>query len=118
MEYKYKNENIKTIDSIQKIALDIYGKYDLEKSMLWMTEEFGELIKAIRKEKIENVIDEMGDVLAWIFCLSNILDIHVSDAINSTFHKEINRQLNTYDRMKYCEELAGLEIIKDDNMTK
>lgn len=113
MKFDFNNNNIDNIDKIQEIALKIYGKYDLEKSMLWMTEEFGEFFKAIRKnESKENITEEMGDLLAWIFCMGNILDINLSNAIKSTFNKEISRQLNVYSKMKYCDELEGLDINK------
>ena len=114
MNFKYDNEQIEQVDLIQKEALKIYGVYDLEKSMLWMTEEFGEFFKAIRKNASkEEVTDEMGDLLAWIFCMGNILGINLSDAIKSTFRKEIGRQLVTYHKMKYCsvnDEISGLHI--------
>lgn len=47
----FDTEFINCVDEIQRVALEIYGKYDLEKSMLWMTEEFGEFFKSIRKEE-------------------------------------------------------------------
>lgn len=113
MEFRYHNDAINKISKIQQISLDIYGKYDLEKSLLWMTEEFGEFFKSIRKkESKDNIAGEMGDLLAWIFCIGNILDIDVSDAIISTFKKEISRQLKVYERMKYCDKLEGLEIVE------
>lgn len=48
----FDTEFINCVDEIQRVALEIYGKYDLEKSMLWMTEEFGEFFKSIRKSPI------------------------------------------------------------------
>lgn len=113
MKFRYSNKDIDNIDKIQDIALNIYGRYDLEKSMLWMTEEFGEFFKAVRKKECEeNIIEEMGDLLAWIFCMANILEIDVSDAVKSTFNKEIARQLNAYSRMKYCGKLEGLDVLE------
>ena len=96
--------NIKdsTCESIQKLSLDIYGKYDLDKSIIWMTEEFGEVVAAIRKQKgKEDISGEFGDLLAWIFAIANNLEIKVSDAIEISFKKEVNRQINTYGRLKY-----------------
>lgn len=89
-------------DDIQKYALNIYGKYDLKESLLWMTEEFGEVVAAIRKNKSkDDVRGEIGDLTAWILCLCNILDIKLSDAIDSTFNKELGRQLQKYGKYKY-----------------
>ena len=85
----FDTEFINCVDEIQRVALEIYGKYDLEKSMLWMTEEFGEFFKSIRKEEDQkDIAGEMGDLLAWIFCIGNILDIKVSDALKLTMEKE------------------------------
>lgn len=89
-------------DNIQAYALNIYGKYDLKESMLWMTEEFGEVISAIRKNKSkDDICGEIGDLTAWILCICNILDINLSDAIESTFNKEMERQLKKYGKYKY-----------------
>lgn len=102
---QYKTKHQGAIDSIQNDALLIFGKYDLHLSMIWMAEEFGEVFQAIRKEKSkEEITGEFGDLLAWIFCLANILNIRVEDAINYTFSKEISRQLSVYGKMKYCDE--------------
>ncbi len=92
-------------DQIQAYALNIYGKYDLDKSMLWMTEEFGEVISAIRKNKSkDDICGEIGDLTAWILCLCNILEIDFSEAIASTFNKELKRQLNKYGKFKYWKD--------------
>ncbi|WP_261301708.1 MazG nucleotide pyrophosphohydrolase domain-containing protein [Paenibacillus andongensis] len=94
--------NAAHLDEIQATSLKIYGRYDLEKSMIWMVEEMGEVISAIRKGKSkEEITGEMGDLMAWLFCLGNILDIKVSDAVEGTFHKEVNRQLRLYSELKY-----------------
>ena len=92
-----------TINNIQEDALQIFGKYDLDKSLIWMTEEFGEVFQAIRKGKNkDDITGEIGDLITWIFCIANILDISLEEAINSTFTKELNRQLATYGHLKYC----------------
>ena len=94
-------EKIKNTDEIQEIALEIYGKYDLEKSLIWMMEEFGEVISAIRKGKTKKEIcGELGDLTAWIFCIGNILDIKISDSVTESFSKEIDRQLMVYGALK------------------
>ena len=95
-------EIVKPCDDIQKMSLDIYGKYDIDKSIVWMAEEFGEVVAAIRKGKSkENKVEEFGDLLAWIFALANNFDIKISDSIQNTFEKEINRQMKKYGKLKY-----------------
>ena len=84
-----------------------------------MTEEFVEFFKEIRKgDAKQEITGEMGDLLAWILCLANILDIKVSDAINDTFKKEINRQLCKYSELKYCNGLNGLVLNNDISQAK
>lgn len=91
-----------SLDAIQELSLHIYGKYDLQKSLIWMVEEMGEVISAVRKGKDkEEISGELGDLLAWIFHLGNILDIPISEALKSTFNKEIDRQLHAYGKLKY-----------------
>lgn len=110
MQFEYENKEIKKVDILQEDALKIYGKYDLEKSMLWMTEEFGEFFKSIRKnDPLDEIEGEMGDLLAWIFVLGNILGINVSDAIEGTFNKEINRQIRVYSKLKYCDNFEHIK---------
>lgn len=105
------DELMNYIDEVQEVALEIYGKYDLDKSMLWMTEEFGEFFKSIRKnEPKTDITEEMGDLLAWIICLGNILDIKISDALKVTMSKEIKRQLKTYKQLKYAKKLKHISI--------
>lgn len=51
MEYRISEDFTASIDHIQEEFYQVYGKYDLQKSMIWMVEELGEVISAIRKEK-------------------------------------------------------------------
>lgn len=70
--------------------------------MLWMTEEFGEVISAIRKGHSKELIaGEIGDLSAWIISLCNILDIDFEKALESTLNKEMKRQMNVYHKLKY-----------------
>lgn len=105
MIIKKKAINKCMVNDIQDISLRIYGKYDLDKSLIWMTEEFGEVIKAIHKQQnLQEITEEFGDLLAWIFAISNQLGICVEDAIASSFRKEIARQKKVYGQLKYTNE--------------
>lgn len=118
MKIEFNTEFINCIDEIQNVALEIYGKYDLDKSMLWMTEEYGEFFKSIRKgEEKQDIAGEMGDLLAWIFCIGNILDIKLSDALKLTMEKEVNRQFNTYNKLKYASDLKYVTYNNNDNLS-
>jgi NTP pyrophosphatase (non-canonical NTP hydrolase) len=41
----------------------------------WLTEEFGELARALRKEDRANLELEFSDVLAWLVSLANLTDV-------------------------------------------
>lgn len=62
MKFEFETSFLDCVDEVQNVAMEIYGRYNLEKSMLWMTEEFGEFFKSIRKEESkERIMEEMGD---------------------------------------------------------
>lgn len=99
------NFNNIDIENLQLFWKSIFGTYDLEKSMLWMTEEFGEVISSIRKgHNKELIAGEIGDLSTWIISLCNILDIDFEKALESTLNKEIKRQLLKYGKLKYMTE--------------
>lgn len=90
------------ISLLQKYSLDLYGCYDLEKSLLWLMEEVGELVAAIRKEKSEeDILGELSDTFAWMLCLVNILDKDLNEVIKKSFLKEASRQYKDYGSLKY-----------------
>ena len=47
----------------------------------WLTEEVGELAKAMRTGDQENLQHEFGDVLAWLLSLANVEGVELEDAI-------------------------------------
>ena len=47
----------------------------------WLTEEVGELAKAMRTGDRANLEHEFGDVLAWLISLANVQDVWLADAI-------------------------------------
>lgn len=58
---------------------EIYKERDLErgvdKTMLWIVEEIGELAEALRKES--NIGEEIADVFAWLVSLANLCNVDV-----------------------------------------
>ncbi len=47
----------------------------------WLTEEVGELAKALRTGDAGNLRHEFGDVLAWLGSLANLTGVELDDAI-------------------------------------
>jgi NTP pyrophosphatase (non-canonical NTP hydrolase) len=64
---------------------DIYGSRDeyrgLAASVAWLTEEVGELARAVRKGSEQDQLHELGDVLAWLASLANQLGLSLEQAI-------------------------------------
>jgi NTP pyrophosphatase (non-canonical NTP hydrolase) len=52
----------------------------------WLTEEVGELARALRKGDRENLVLEFSDVVAWLGSLANLLDVDL-DAAASRYAK-------------------------------
>ncbi len=71
------------ISEFQKMISEIYINRDrkrgVEKTMLWVVEEVGELAEAVRKGT--NVGEEIADVMAWLVSLANLLDVDVESEI-------------------------------------
>src|SRR5687768_7458468 len=61
-----------------------YGLRDLERgteaTVAWLTEELGELAKAVRKGSREEQLHELGDVLAWLASLADQLGLDMEEA--------------------------------------
>jgi NTP pyrophosphatase (non-canonical NTP hydrolase) len=47
----------------------------------WLTEEVGELAKALRTGDRENLVHEFGDVQAWLASLANLVDVDLAGAV-------------------------------------
>ncbi|MFN3383582.1 MAG: MazG nucleotide pyrophosphohydrolase domain-containing protein [Archaeoglobaceae archaeon] len=71
------------IKEFQNMIAEIYLHRDMqrgvEKTMLWVMEEVGELAEAVRKGK--NVGEEIADVIAWIVSVANLCGVDVEREI-------------------------------------
>lgn len=113
------NEIYASAKQIQGVSLELHGKYDRDKALLWFVEEVGELIAAIRKGRCkEDVFGEFSDVLVWVVCLSNILDIDLSAAFQAGARKEAKRQLRQYGGYKYASKGFSLGLAEEANQSR
>lgn len=48
-------------------------------TIAWLTEELGELARAVRKGTVDEQRHELGDVLAWLASLADQLDLSLED---------------------------------------
>ena len=68
----------------QELMAQTYGARDrargLDATIAWLTEELGELARAVRKGTREEQLHEAGDVLAWLASLTEQLGLSLDEA--------------------------------------
>jgi NTP pyrophosphatase (non-canonical NTP hydrolase) len=64
----------------------VYGTQDRARGstgcIAWLAEELGELAQAVRKGERAEQLHELGDVLAWLASLANVLDLSLDEAVS------------------------------------
>lgn len=74
------------IKKFQDLIKDIYYSKDSKRgkaeTFRWFIEEVGELAKAIRHNKKDELLEEFADVCAWLFSLANLHEIDMEEAIS------------------------------------
>ena len=74
-----------TLDDLQRTIADTYLERDSARgvpaTIAWLTEELGELSRAVRKGTREEQLHELGDALAWLASLANQLDLSMTEAV-------------------------------------
>ncbi|MCK6440374.1 MAG: nucleotide pyrophosphohydrolase [Planctomycetes bacterium] len=77
------------ISEFQKMIEKVYGAKDRQRgqgaTFQWFAEEVGELAKALRKGKPENVREEFADVLAWLVTLANMNGVDLEEALRGKY---------------------------------
>ncbi|MDQ1384772.1 MAG: hypothetical protein QOG65_2151 [Actinomycetota bacterium] len=72
------------LGEFQALMAATYGERDrargVEATVAWLTEELGELARAVRKGAREEQLHEAGDVLAWLASLTEQLGLSLEDA--------------------------------------
>ncbi len=70
--------------AFQELMARTYGARDrargIDATVAWLTEELGELARAVRKGSREEKLHELGDVLAWLASLAEQLGLSLDDA--------------------------------------
>jgi len=69
---------------LQDLMVRTYGERDrrrgVDASIAWLTEEVGELARAVRKGTRADQLHELGDVLAWLASLAAQLGLSLEEA--------------------------------------
>jgi NTP pyrophosphatase (non-canonical NTP hydrolase) len=72
------------IQTLQSLMRNTYLSRDkargVDATFRWLTEELGELARAIRTSERTNLELEFADVLAWLTSLANLLEVDLADA--------------------------------------
>jgi NTP pyrophosphatase (non-canonical NTP hydrolase) len=79
MELREFQQLIETMYSAKDRARGAPGTF------LWLTEEIGELAKAVGEGTKEQKQEEFADVLAWLATLANVEGIDLSEAIERKY---------------------------------
>ena len=70
--------------AFQDLMARTYGERDRQRgtsaTLAWLTEELGELARAVRKGGRAEQLHELGDVLAWLASLADQLGVSLDDA--------------------------------------
>jgi NTP pyrophosphatase (non-canonical NTP hydrolase) len=67
--------------SMARLYLDRDTRRGSDATFRWLTEEVGELAKALRTGDRANLEHEFGDVLAWLASLANLHDVDLGEAV-------------------------------------
>ncbi|MGQ4914525.1 MAG: MazG nucleotide pyrophosphohydrolase domain-containing protein [Candidatus Asgardarchaeia archaeon] len=77
------------IREFQEMMRQIYFEKDkkrgISKTFMWLSQEIGELSRAILKRDLNAIREEMADVLAWLASLANLLEIDLENAAISKY---------------------------------
>jgi NTP pyrophosphatase (non-canonical NTP hydrolase) len=78
------------LDAFQDLMIRTYGERDAARgvpaTIAWLTEELGELSRAVRKGTLDEQREEVGDVLAWLASLAAQLGVSLEDAVRRYEH--------------------------------
>ncbi|WP_455142513.1 MazG nucleotide pyrophosphohydrolase domain-containing protein [Candidatus Hodarchaeum mangrovi] len=71
------------IKRFQQLMEELYGIRDkrrgIEKTLLWLLTEVGELMKAYLKDDITEMKGEVADIFAWLSSTCNLLKIDLAE---------------------------------------
>ena len=74
-----------TIKEFQNLMKTLYIERDrkrgLDKTLLWLQSEEGELVDAYLKKDASAIEEEVADVFAWLCSVCNLLDIDLEKVI-------------------------------------
>ena len=77
------------LQAFQELMRELYFHRDsqrgIDRTFMWLTEEVGELARAIRTGDNEGMKEEIADILAWLSSLANLLNIEIEEAAHTKY---------------------------------
>ena len=67
-------------DTVRRTYLERDAARGVDGVFRWMVEEVGELARTIRHDDHPARVHEVGDVLAWLLSVANLLDVDAEEA--------------------------------------
>ncbi len=68
-------------DLMKRLYLEKDMRRGVDRTLLWLVEEVGELSEGLREGRKDAIEEEIADIIAWTVSLSNLLDIDVEAAL-------------------------------------
>jgi NTP pyrophosphatase (non-canonical NTP hydrolase) len=68
--------------TLRRTYLERDARRGRDATFRWMTEEVGELARALRKDDRDNLVLEFSDALAWLVSLANLTEVDLEDAMS------------------------------------
>jgi NTP pyrophosphatase (non-canonical NTP hydrolase) len=77
------------VKEFQGLIRDLYYRRDsergVEKNILWLVEEIGELTRAVRKGDMDALGEEIADIVAWLISLANIYELDLEELLSRKY---------------------------------
>jgi NTP pyrophosphatase (non-canonical NTP hydrolase) len=70
---------------IERIYFERDSKRGLAGTHMWFCEEVGELTRALRRNRREELEGEFADVFAWLVTLASIAEVDLEDAVRKKY---------------------------------
>ena len=78
-----------TLRAFQRQLEALYLERDrargVDGTFAWLVEEIGELARALRRQDRTNLVEEVGDTLAWLISLATLNGVDVAEAVAKYF---------------------------------
>jgi len=89
----------KSIKEFQRLMRELYISRDqqrgIEKSLLWLQTEQGELIDAFLKGDTSGIVEEVADIFAWLCSICNLFKIDLESAAWNKYPNKCPRCLES-----------------------